>query len=709
MGKFFDEIKRRDVVRAAAAYAVVAWIVVEVASTVLPPLGAPDWVMTMIIVLAGLGFPITLVVSWFYDWTPKGAMTAAAADAGGYVKPAAFGRQIDFVIIALMAVAIGWLIYGRTEPDATAVAEKSIAVLPFANMSSDAEQQYFADGISEELLNALAKLSDLKVVGRISSFSFRGEDRDISEIGRQLRVASVLDGSVRRSGTKLRITARLVSVEDGYNIWSHSFDRELVEVFVIQEEIARAIVDALKIHLAGEVLARPMVNAAANVDAYNLYLLGRHNFEMRTEAALERARELFEGAIKADPRYAPAYDGLVDSLLLLSDGAFGSIPFEEVTEMALPLIIKALEIDPGLAETHATLGFMRRMERDFLAAEAALKRAIELSPNMARAHNWLYITYDGAAKHRAAFRVLERALEIDPLSPIVNTNMAAELWSRNRPEEALIAAGRVIRMAPEIPLGYRRSGRVHWSRGELAEAVGWYRQADAVAPGETNTRRAIGNLLLSLGDYRGAEQLLDKWRHNVYLAEGRVEEAVGAVRQGLAARPDDPYTIVAAARTEAWAGNFDRARQLLEPLAEGSERGKGHLFEHFNVPFWDPAIAATDLALARAGTGDESGADELLAQAGAYFERLRAEGLDHPGITYQEVRILALGGRAGEALAALRGAIDQGWRFWYTAGDPALQTLRDEDEFKDMIAEINSLVAAEGAKLAKMDRNSGGF
>lgn len=705
MKHLFLELQRRKVLRTVAAYAVIAWLIIQIVTVVFPILGIPEYVTTLIVVLMIAGFPVSVVISWFYKWTPEGFFLAEAADAAGDdFDPAATatGRQLDFVIITLMAVAIGWLVYDKL-PGVTP--EKSIAVLPFVNLSEDPDQDYFADGISEELLNALAKLPDLKVVARTSSFAFRGENRDISEIGRKLRVANVLEGSVRKAGGRLRITVQLIKADTGYQIWSETFDRDLADIFSVQDEISRAVARSLEVQLTGHTRSRPLVLAAASVDAYNLHLLGRYHAANRSVAELERARAFFEQAVKADPSYAPAYDGLVDTLLLLSNKGYGYIPLNEVLAITTPLITKALQIDSALAETHASLGLMRMMEGDFLAAEAALRRAVELSPNMARAHNWLYLTYDATARHREAFEALKRAFELDPLSPVIGANVSAEYWVRGQVENALQAANRVVQALPDHPIGYQRLGRIYWTSGDLAEALTWYRQAWEKGPDEHVTRRELGHLLVDLGRAGEARTYLTETLHEVALSEGKMAEALTVAREARAARPEDELGVIALARTQIRAGDYVPARELLEPLAPGWEDGQGALFARSHFIFWDPSIAAIDLAIARLGTGDEAGAKELLAASAAHFDHLRAEGLDHAGITWQEARILALEGQGEEAMAALERAIDQGWRSWQTSSAPALETLHGDPGFEALTERIRSLVAIESARLEETVRS----
>ncbi len=248
------------------------------------------------------------------------------------------------------------------------------------------------------------------------------------------------------------------------------------------------------------------------------------------------------------------------------------------------------------------------------------------------------------------------------------------------------------------PLGFRRSGRIKWTSGELAEAVSWYRQAIELAPEDRNSKLELGALLVDLGVYDEAESLLDDQRYIAYLAQGRVEEALAIVRTSLEERPEHLSTIFAAAHTEARAGNYDRVRLLLEPHAEGAKNGEGSLFLQSGIHFWDPQIAAMDLAVALLETSDREAGLALLSEVRTYFAFLRSEGLQHPMLSFQEARILALEGRPNEALGVLRQIIAAGWRFWYLDGDPALRNLREGREFRSIVNDLNMLIEQERAK-----------
>jgi len=693
---FLRQLKERKITQWALAYFAGAWLFLEVFGFIADHFGWRSVIVQGMSITLGMGLLVVLVLAWFHGEKGRQGL--------GLVEGLLLATLSIITLALLLQLSTGESKRELERITFSGVAEPSrpsVAVLPFVNATDDPEQQYFSEGVSEELINTLSRLPDLRVAARTSSFQFAGPHKGIELVGiaRDLGVATLVEGSVRRYGDAVRVTASLINAEDGFQMWSENFDRNMTDIFVIQDDIAGAIATALHVHLARDGAIEPGVPRTASIDAYNLYLLGRHHFEKRTDFELAQAQRYFEDAIEKDPLYAPAYNGLVDSILLQSDVAYGDEPVEQSIALALPLIKQSLKLNPFLAETHASLGFLRMFEHDSLASEAALLRAIELSPNMSRAYLWLYITYQQLNQQTKAFETLQRTFALDPLSPIVNANMAAEWWIRGKNQQALQAAQRVIQLTPDGPLGYRRSGRIKWTSGELAAAVNWYRQSLEVAPGDPNSKLELGSLLVDLGIFEEAESLLGEQRYVVFLAQGRLEEALSVVRSALEERPQDPRTIVAAARTESRAGNFGQVRFLLEPLIEEPETGTGPLFQATAVHFWDPQVAAMDLVVALLETGDIDKGLALLSEVKRHFLFLKNEGLNHPMLSFQEARILALEGKQDEALGVLRKIIAAGWLCWYLDGDPALKNLQDNREFVSIISDRNMLVDMERAKL----------
>jgi len=425
--QFFAEVKRRNVYKVAVAYAVVAWLLIQVATQVFPFFEIPNWAVQLVVLVTVIGFPIALVLSWAFEITPEGIKREEDVDRRIVRKT---GRKLTGVIIAVAFVAFGLFLFqlvgiGRraTQSDAehrerqsvTAlpVNEKSIAVLPFVNMSSDQENTYFVDGLTEEILNRLAQIKALKVPGHTSSFAFKNQNRDLRQIGAALGVAHALEGSVRKSGDRLRITAQLVRTSDGYHLWSQAYDRKLDDVFAIQEEIARAIADALSVQLklGGEGQhERPTQDMAA----YGNYLEARALITQRTADNLRRATALLEAAVQRDPGFAKAWAALAQTRAL--GFYYLVVPMKQSLEGAESAARKALTIDDSLGAAHSVLADVLRDRYDWLPAEAEYRRALELSPGEVETHNQYAQMLLKVGHLDAALEHANRACELDPLA-----------------------------------------------------------------------------------------------------------------------------------------------------------------------------------------------------------------------------------------------------------------------------------------------------
>jgi TolB-like protein len=425
--KFFAELKRRNVYKVAVAYAVVGWLVMQVSATIVPALHLPDGITTAVVVLVLLGFPVALVIAWAFEMTPEGMKRTE--DVGpNEVIPQWSARKFAALIIVIALVAAALLIFqmvgtarwavrsaksndGPRSAASLPIPAKSIAVLPFVNMSSDKENEYFVDGLTEEILNRLARISALRVPGRTSSFAFKGKNTDLRQIGTELGVAHVLEGSVRKSEGRLRITSQLVRTADGFHLWSQTFDRKLDDVFAIQEEIARAIADALSTPLG---LSEPAnrQRQTKDMDAYDKFLQARALLAQRTPENLRRAIELLTAAIDRDPGFASGWAALAQARALssyyLNDIAD---PLKAAEEAAR----KSLALDDSIAMAHSALADVLRDRRDWLAAESEYTRALKLSPGEAETHNQYAQMLlkvgriDGALEHAL------RACELEPL------------------------------------------------------------------------------------------------------------------------------------------------------------------------------------------------------------------------------------------------------------------------------------------------------
>lgn len=430
---FLGELKRRNVVRVAGVYAVVGWLLVQISASLEEAVGLPPWFDGLVVSLLVIGFPIALIFAWAFELTPDGIKrTTAVADDESIT--AQTGSRLDAILVIALLLFAGSLVLPRfigsdgtpVSVAGSAVAEASIAVLPFADLSPDGNQEYFADGISEELLNVLAQVSGMKVAGRTSSFAFKGRNEDLREIGRVLDVAHILEGSVRSQGDKVRVTAQLIQVSDGFHLWSETYDGDLTDIFAVQDDIAEQILVAMKTQLKVDVAPDIAPAARTDITAYGLFLEARDLIFSRRPENMEHALELLNRAIEIDPGYAPAYASRAKALALLSDrpGSYGKLPGEETLARADKDVQRALELDPSLADAYAVQGLINSDSGRLDFAISSLRRAIELNPNSLDARNWLALALASEGRYRDVAALLKALVDIDPLyRPGVNNTI----------------------------------------------------------------------------------------------------------------------------------------------------------------------------------------------------------------------------------------------------------------------------------------------
>lgn len=414
----------------------------------------------------------------------------------------------------------------------------SIAVLPFVNMSADPENEYFSDGLAEDIIHALTKLKNFQVAARTSAFSFKGKDAHIREIGKALDVKSVLEGSVRKAGNRLRITAQLINVDDGYHIWSEQYDRVMEDVFAIQDEITHAVVDKLKVELLGQDEETIVKKYTDNVEAYQLYLKGRHFWNQRYKGTLQRALEHFQQAIETDPNYALAYSGLADCYTVL--GSWHFLPPHEAFSHAKKAAEKALELDENLAEGHTSLGLISTVyDWDWSAAEKAFQRAIELNPNYALAHCYYGHLFAMSGCFAEARAEAEKSLELEPLSLVVNAFAGITFYLAREHDRAIDQLQKTLEIIPNSILALFF---IAWSYSEKAmyeEAVKASQKAVDIVEGSTLWLANLGMVFGLAGKKKNAEGVLEKLQRAankgfvapvqfawIYIGLGEKEEAL---------------------------------------------------------------------------------------------------------------------------------------------------------------------------------------
>ena len=495
---FLAEIKRRRVGKVAIAYGAIAWAVTEGCSVVFPALHVPEWAMTFIVVFLLVGFPVAMVLAWIFDVGPAGiqrtAPIAEAAPAARIKQRAAFG-----LAVLLCMAGLGYLLYERGVGRAQAgQPHSSIAVLPFTNLSGDASKDYFSDGMSEELLNLLARVPGLQVAARTSAFAYKGRNVDIREVGKELGVETVLEGSVRQQGQQVRITAQLIDTQSGFHLWSETYDRKLEDIFAVQDEIARAIVGRLRIQLAPEEqkLAQRERAPTQNVEAYQLYLQGRAIWKRRGEENLRHAIDLYQSALGKDPAFARANAALASAYVVMPGYTEEDGDEERFFRLAENAARQALAVDPNIGEAHAVLAQINVGRGDLLDAESGFFFAISLEPNEPTAHQWYSILLQEVGRIDAALTQAKRAQELDPASPIIAANLANVYLVKGDDEQAL----RYSRLAAELGLSRKSLGveaAVAMRRSQWDEAKRLLAEQDEIPP---EFRSQIGPFVDAIAD-----------------------------------------------------------------------------------------------------------------------------------------------------------------------------------------------------------------
>jgi len=550
--RFFAELKRRRVFRVMAVYGIVGFVLLQIVDLAVPALLLPEWTYRLVALFLLLGFPVAIVLAWAFDLTPEGVRRTAEAAPGELTEIIAVPASKHWpsgvlALVGVTALLAGVWYVGRQSAPAPAAdpavgpASASIAVLPFADMSPDNDQEYFSDGISEELLNLLAKIPELRVTARTSSFSFKGQNLEIPEIARRLNVAHILEGSVRKAGNEVRITAQLVRADDGFHVWSDTWDRSLDDIFAIQDEIAADVVEQLKVTLLGAV---PTVEET-DPEAYALYLQARQLGREFTAESIEQSNALYERALEIDPDYAAAWAGLANNYNYQVQ--LGQRPIDEGFELAREAANRALAIDPESAEAYAQLGLI---ETD----------------------------YDGDLA--AAARHLERALALEPTNPDIINYAAYLAGALGRLDEAITLLDNAVARDPVNGTGHLWLGYYYLNAGRLDEAITSFRTVLTLSPRSIGAKYVMGVALLLKDEPEAALAAMQQESDEGYRLIGlpMAYHALGQAAESDAALAEliDKSEQVAAyniAYVLAYRGEADRAFEWLDKAVGYNDPG----------------------------------------------------------------------------------------------------------------------------------------
>ena len=682
------ELRRRNVLRMAVLYAVSAWLIMQVVGVLLDLAPLPQWIGSATLVLLAVGFPIALVMSWFYELTPDGVSLEDELDRTDARTPSAH-RNFNVIVISLLSAAI--LLFAIDKWWTGPPTDKSIAVLPFDNMSTDPEQEYFSDGIAEELLNVLAQVPELRVISRSSSFAFKNKDFGVPEIAERLNVAYVLEGSVRRDADTIRITAQLIEAGSDFHVWSESYDRELEGIFDIQDEIAAAITDALKLKLAivDGAAVQPSVIQSASTDAYDAYLEARELSHKRGTENYYAAIEHLKRALNLDADFAPAHALLAIAYTQLYDD--GEYLYEDAVLRAEPHLDRAQELEPDLAEAHGGRALLALSVDAESAAEHA-RKALESNPNYADAMNWLFLALGILGRDAEAEPILDQLLVMDPLSVVGRTNYAMRLINSGRIEEAREIADQFVAE------GLDRGNAMHismslYDEGDLVDALHRTLLAD-----DYGEYRFV--VFMYVGEYdeaRRASSLTNPW---IDLVEGNYDAALKDVPRWLERFPDDRRTLWQAAEFYYDAGRLDEALPLYDRLREFVAEGRP-------IPTSLSDRRSSNettmrLAHARRVAGDEAGAVQAAEIVKRELLSRVSVGRTSQTVHRTEAMVAAFERDAVRAASAVREAIRYGLRDRTFLEDAIFDAFDGDSGFTAARDELAAVIEAERQKVLQL-------
>ena len=723
MSNLLGELKRRNVFRVGVAYLIASWLVLQVLDLVLENIDAPAWIMQMTMVVIALGFPIVLGFAWAFELTPEGVKREKDVDRSKSITSHT-GRRLDRLIIVILLVAVGVLLTDkfllrdsgqpaqRATVGTTASPAKlprfSIAVLPFINRSSAADDAFFVDGIHDDILTHLAKISALRVISRTSVMQYRDTQKSMREIGEELDVGTIMEGSVQRAGDRVRINVQLIDANTDEHLWAEIYDRALTasNIFELQSEMARAIAGELRANLTHEEVQRLAQKPTENLEAYEAYLLGRQRMALRTVESIAEAKSYFERAIKLDPDFALAYVGISDTIQLQVDYA-GWSPATVAGE-AMPYVTKALELDPDSGEAYISLASTYEFAGEFDKADEAYRRGVELLPNYAQGHMWygLFLTVTRGLPAEA-IEQYQLASVSDPLSAINWDNLSVVLSDLGRFEEAEAALRKSFEINPRFMSAHQTRALFYWTiDARLDLAMDWLWRTLQLDPDDPLVYASIASLYMDLGDDARAQCWLERSTAakpdaggvTPTFAEFRALQGdrAAAKEYGRRTPPNTygrftwtiPLAIVKVYLLQD--GKVDDALQLYEEFFPELLNDAPKVLNQTNF------MAAVDVAEVLLHAGEDERARRLLANVESFI--VNVPRLSSAGYMVTDARIHALRGESDLAVAAIREAVDAGWRqHWryFLDFDSVLEPLRSRPDFDAIHRDIAADMAAQ--------------
>jgi TolB-like protein/Flp pilus assembly protein TadD len=704
--RLISEIKRRGVISIVSSYAVLSWIAVQIVSVFSSGLAIPQWVVTLVSVLVIAGFPITIYVAWFFEFTAHGMKRTPNKD-GQKLEPLLIRHWVGLLVISIVVSISSYMAYhntmstyAKTKDNVNQLVEsRSIAVLPFIDLSAESDQAYLANGLSRELINLLGTFNHLKVSSSSSSFRLAELYADPVVIGQFLNVSTLLTGAIRSNGDQLRVSVELVDTSDAKVIWSKTISRKLVDIFIVEEEISRAIVNLIQDAYVqeGQVTS---ISKTASSDALLLYLRAQEQLTYRTTESIGQARKLFEQSLGLDPEYASAQMGLAKTLLLLADvdEGYGILDLEIATTLANRHLQKAIIRNPNLSEAQALFGRSYALNGEYELALSFYDKSISLNPSSAETYLWKYLALIKMQRYSDAAENLQDAYLLDPASQLVLFSVANEASRQRDLEEARTYFEKLTTFYPNSPLGYRGLADVAARSGNLLGAVNAWSLALEQSPDSEQYRTSLISILLQVGAVDLANKYIDTddWQVNVLIAQGLYSEVFDTMTFSLKAYPNDKWILYEAGWYHFLYGDHAQAMTLM-----GRATTLFSKEELYNEPICMPAM---EFAYFKRQNGLAEQAQSIIEQCQQLLLNARAADYQASDYDYLEARIAAFNNNLPEAIQALEVAYSKGWRERWSQFDPLFINISNEPRVKSIFEKINrnldetrTLIEADGS------------
>jgi len=702
--RFLSELKRRKVIKPLVAYFGISWLLLQVVGLIVSFMNLHPLVGPASLLVVVCGFPVAAYLSWHFDFTMDGIERTHSIDDELNPKIEPFGPANWFGLSALVIISafVGYHYLGSINEQQLASKEglstvkkaDSIAVLPFTDQSPDKDQGYLAVGLAEEITGLLGSAEGFKVSASRSGQILIEQGLTPVDVGKRLNVQTILTGSVRATGSRLRVRLELMETETGLTLWTQSFMRELSDVFELEREISRAVVNLLQDRYveAGDLRS---LSETKSVDAYVMYLKGREQYRLQTTEGMKEARTLFEQAIALDPEYAKAYVALADTLASLSEGVdgFGVLKPEISARLAEQNLEKAMVREPNIAEIYAVMGVVNMLRDEYEDSLVSFKKALELNPSLAIAYTWRAVSLNELQRVDEAILALRKSRELDPLFLTNNYNLGMLLTFQGRYKEAEAIFNEQKKDFPESTFPYTGAATIYNEQGNYARAAEQWKKAVELSPENADFQYRLVNVVSSLGLTELMKELTSdpSFDSTILIFEGKFDALFEKMAFQLEADPDDYWATYEAGWYQAMFADRQLAAGLLIARQDSlSDADK----------YWMPQCApAMEIAWAYQQLGQQTEANAIINQCELLLAQQQSGSISRPYLVYLEARIFALRGETDESLDSFARAVEIGLRDWWVKHDPLLASIQKTAEYERLITIIEDDLAQQREKV----------